>query len=519
MKRFASILLAALMMLSMVPLAAGAQELTVATWLMDPSFTTQNDPVYEMIKERFGISIKPVPITWEDYLEKIPTWLATGDAPDIFVFDGLDGDASMAKMVRSWAEEELIRAVPEDLSAYPHLQARFEDPVVQQLAYKGKQYWIPRYKGDTSGNPWACNMAAYYRKDWAKALGFESIDTYDQLVAFLRAVRDGDPTGTGAKNIVPMVADTYPLYAIRYLWHTFEPWNYDFWMYKDGMMQKGYMAEHAYDAASSIRGLFNEGLIDPDILINDGNEVAKDLFSTNQAAMICTQLFSNDAQLWAKYLANNPGITLEDTIGYLGFMPNVFDGVTYSYNFNVNYWSETFISSNVSDEKYEKILKFLDFTSSDEWFDIFFHGLEGVDYKVENGEIVYLTEDGNRPETTLKYPVLNGINELTVLFEGRKFAQYYTVYPYIGQMFNEYHDLCVDRTPIPVDDLTFMLTTSIDDWYVDNSTAYIENYIFGGSTGDPKEEWDAMIELLRSEGYEEMQKAMLEAVRESGRLD
>lgn len=518
MKKFLACFLSITLLLSCFGMTAVAEDLTeisIATWFMDPSFTEKEDLVYEMIKERFGITIKPLSMSWGDYHEKTSTWVATGDAPDIFTTDCMSSfDPALEKQVRSWVMDGMIHALPEDLSAYPNLQKRFETDAIVQATMIDGQYWcIPRYRGDPSGHSYAPNMAMLYRKDWAKELGFDTIETYDQLVAFLRAIKQKDP------SIVPMSGDTFPQYVTNCLWFTFEPTTFGSWQYKDGELYRAFEEEHTYEAAVTIRELFNEGLIDPDLLISQGTALSQDNFCANKVAVFATQTFGNTDLLMKKLADNNPDKKLEDMIGVMSFMPNVNDGKSYCYDDARLFWGETYISANVSDEKFQKILAFLDFTSSDEWVDLFMHGIEGVDYRVENGEIVYLTEDGKRPDVLTKYPIFNGLNELTILFEGKKFAPLTMQNPYMVQLFNEHFEENLDRTPIPSTGLTYMISTESDEVYVNNALSYIELFMYSGSTADPKDDWDAMMQNLRDDGTEENTIAKVEAVREAGRIE
>ena len=48
-------------------------EISVATWLVDPEFLKQDDAIYNIVRDRFNITINPIVITWDDYTEKILT--------------------------------------------------------------------------------------------------------------------------------------------------------------------------------------------------------------------------------------------------------------------------------------------------------------------------------------------------------------------------------------------------------------------------------------------------------------
>jgi len=490
---------------------------SVATWNMNTDFLTQDDPVYDMIKERFGIEFEPWPLTWDGYKDLVKTWVATGDPPDLFTLPmASDSGSEPTQTYLSWVADGLMHPMPEDMSPYPNLAWRYERPEAQMLMVDGKYWSVPRFR-ERNGNSWATNHGWWYRKDWAQNLGFSSISNYDELLAFLRAVRDGDPTGTGATGIIPIVQSSRRhVFTTNMLWRVFEKRPYGSWQYEDGVLYRAHEAPNSFEAAVAIRELFNEGLIDPDILIDPLSGVDK--FVANQAAVICSAMFGGN-NIWESFLLNNPDKTLEGSIGWIPFLPNVNDGIAYAFDWPTNFWGETFIPSHVDNEKYWRIIAFLDFTSSDEWLNMYFHGIEGVDWQQDaSGNITYLTPDGERPNVLEKYPVMAGISELTLLFEGRRFNKYRTNYPYMAELSDSFHDTAALLTPEPTTPLTFMVNTPLDEVFVDETEALIGLFMYGGSTGDPKAEWDEMMATLRNAGLDDVIAAKVEAVRALGRI-
>lgn len=520
MKKLTAILLSLCMLCATLPALAEyseneLMEVTVATWLMDESFLEKNDPVYEMVQKKFGIKIKPISMTWVGYAESVGTWMATGDMPDVFTFDGFSGSSNMLESVYTWIDDDLLRPLPEDFrTKYPNLAARFDDPIVQLTETDGRYWAIPRYRGDSSGNTWATNRATYYRKDWAEKLGFEKLETWEDFVAFARAVKEDKSLGT----LYPICGSADNIQW--YLFPTFEEELFGWWQVNENGMYRAFDSEHTYDAATAIRELYNEGLIDPDILVKQNTTQYYDDFASGKAAILCgSQMFSLDSNLWDKMVGLNPDNTLEEMIGVIPMLPNVYDGTRYCYNFWNTYWAETFITTNVDDEKYERIMAFLDYTSSEEWINLYFNGIEGVDFEMVDGQVKYLTEDGKRPDIMTKYAFLNGINELTLLYEGPKFAVLTTKYDYVAEMFTDIHNLCMEYTPIPITTANLLITTEADEGFVDTSSELVRNYMFGGDTSDSVAAWAALQQQLIDDGVIANMEAKVEAARELGRIE
>jgi hypothetical protein len=56
------------------------------------------------------------------------------------------------------------------------------------------------------------------------------------------------------------------------------------------------------------------------------------------------------------------------------------------------HWSESYINADVPDEKLERILAFMDWQMSQEGINTIMFGFEGTDWRMENGEIIQMTD-------------------------------------------------------------------------------------------------------------------------------
>lgn len=76
---------------------------------------------------------------------------------------------------------------------------------------------------------------------------------------------------------------------------------------------------------------------------------------------------------------------------------------TYGTRGNPGFWCGTCINGNISENKIRSILDMFEFMLSEEGTDLFTYGVEGVHYKVENGEKVSLMgQDANDYNFTAK---------------------------------------------------------------------------------------------------------------------
>ena len=60
-------------------------EISIAIWNADEAFA--GDEVLSQIEEKLNIKIKPMNVTWDDYMQKIQLWASSGSLPDVFAGD------------------------------------------------------------------------------------------------------------------------------------------------------------------------------------------------------------------------------------------------------------------------------------------------------------------------------------------------------------------------------------------------------------------------------------------------
>ena len=115
-------------------------EVSVAIWGADDGLADPNDPILKRIEEETGARLVPQNVTWDDSGQKIELWATNGPAPGYLRgrFCGTGG------VYGNWIEQGVMRALPEDLSAYPNLAEHMQMERAQAAARDGKLYMIPR---------------------------------------------------------------------------------------------------------------------------------------------------------------------------------------------------------------------------------------------------------------------------------------------------------------------------------------------------------------------------------------
>lgn len=198
MKKFLSILLAAMMLLSLCSAALAEEPVTLKVLVQlheltkDPAEIGVFKQIQEMTNTKFEWTV--VRSGWN---EKKATMLASGDLPDIILSKGIE-DADIAQ------NPEYFVALNEYLDAgkMPNLSAVFaQEPGLKAASTQldGNIYSVPSqsfFGGESYGG-------FMINKTWLDKLGLEVPKTLADFKAALIAFRDGDPNGNGVADEIP----------------------------------------------------------------------------------------------------------------------------------------------------------------------------------------------------------------------------------------------------------------------------------------------------------------------------
>jgi len=473
-------------------------EISVAVWGIQDAFdnaNAANDTIFNDLCKKFNVTIKPVGVTWNDWQEKNKVWAASGSLPDVFADCQAGSD-----LLNTWAQQGIIKALPDDLSAYPNLQKLFSLNSVKPLAIDGKFYMVPRGGDLTMATNEASGMsrAVMYRKDWAAAAGYtEAPTTYDGLIEMTKAMMAQHPNAVGIATNNPAFLETLSLdiYPELATWGA--------WVFENNQWIPSFASERTVAFMDRLQKLYKDGILDPDFITEkDGDALGK--FVSGNACVMLGGNFEAQAQV---FMDSNKDVTkLEDAFGFIAPFAAA-DGNSYQFT-NTPYWSETYISAQVDDVKQQRILMMLDYMYSHEFAGLMNNGIEGVDWqKGDTGNVSLL--DANTTLTD-KYPITQSFGWLASWYTG--FAQSSDMVvssnPAIAtyrKIYNEtyaYENANCKLAPVNFD-VTLMNNkekSNIASLSTDFETTF-KNFTI--SSDDAKTAWDAMIKDFNTKGLQE----------------
>ncbi len=366
---------------------AEKMDISVGIWDISPDLGKQKDQFYEKMCKDLNITITPKPLTWDDYTQKIQLWASSGELPDVFAIDAIG-----TTYYRNWIKQNVVKAIPDDLSKYPTLQEYMKNPDFQALKQDGKFYTVPRGLFE-SLDYCAHDRNVFYRWDLAQKAGItKEPETWDEFKAMLAAINEKDPDNTGIGGMtavnVKQLGGFFWLYSNPAA--TSDGSGSDFkWIKEDGKFVPAVFSKNALPSLQNARDMYEKGLVDKDIALIKGQQGYEKFVKGKASAVLCVSYngLNTIVKEWKKAYPNDTNIL--DKIKRIKYFPAT-DGTAYHATFRT-FWSESYLSSKVDDKKMDRIMRMYDYLLSPEIKEYLRFGVKDVDYSKNGDEIKTIT--------------------------------------------------------------------------------------------------------------------------------
>ena len=382
----------------------GPMTITVGFFKADIEFFEgENDPVLAHIEERFNVDFELKPVTWSNFRERYNLWATSGELPDYFAHA-----ITSTRQYNEWVDQGVVKALPEDLSAYPNIEAILDNPKYETFLRDGRHYMIPRENDSPSGAGAAAQYGMLIRTDWLENMGLDMPTNHEEFVEVLRAFTYGDPDGNGEDDTVGVIPRE-PNWGTQTITFPFYPVGSHgvYWDYIDGQWFPSAYSDKNLPGLIALNEIHQEGLIDTDYVSMQSTQEPVDRFTQGRAGILLTQPLPNAVEIihntWKKF---NPDVDMFEVTAFIRDYPwPAPDGNRYHMN-TIGFWAENFFAGTVSDAKQARILEIADYLLSDEGQMYTLYGIEGETYAREEGEVVDLreVEDGVPVALERTYP-------------------------------------------------------------------------------------------------------------------
>lgn len=441
---------------------------------------TDDTWLFQRIKERTGIQIHPLCFPKDIVSEKLATYIASAELPDLIV-GGFGGNER-----NMYGEQGAFACVQDYLDITPNVKSIFFDDAENNQRYllfsaeSGRNYFYPVYKLNRD-----VNFGFMYRADVFKALDIEPWTDTESFLEALRTIKKAYPDSYpyGNKGGIASINRWSTYFDLNSL-----PCAYD---YDTNQWFIACTTENFRKGLDVYKTMYNEGLLDPEFMT--------DTLDTWNAKQLNNQNFvMNDwigrmALLEAEGRKTNPDFDLAYArpIGN-GKMQELskFDswGVTVANNANT-----------------EASVKLVDYLYSTEGSEINTLGIEGDNFVWdENGKAVYPDIEGDVDITKVEEKYGMWI-EGFYLHPSRK-CFYYSYTPdeqYAQDLIN--NECGYSRLPPPQQfetDADADAFAQLNTELTDKMNTFAGNYIIDASYGD--EQWNAWVESVNASYAEKM---------------
>ena len=405
-----------------------AEHLSFEVFTIDGSEDMMEYPLVAEACEKFNFDFEIQLVAWDNWDDVTRTLAATDSFPEVIAWYNLNYSEYV-----EWAQEGVFKAIPNDLSAYPNLEALTEKyTIFDKLKVDGNLYAFPKIKNNNPYNEYDSYMFAY-RRDWAKAMGldYEPVQdlTWDEFKEYLQKVKTEDPGNLGDK-LIPFDfengANSWCGFARK--------WNPYISGYKmvDGQYVWGAPDPTSLDAIYEIKELYDTGLLAADSY-TDANNAGKERFLAGRSAVLYSNLGPAILQTTVNdMVANIDGFEEED----LGLFTIKMEDGKYAVSQMDEWWGSFAFNHTCRDEVMDRWLAVGNWLLEDEQIEKYAYGVEGEDWtKDADGNVTlnYTAEDATaggskeyitNQRTFQKFFILEGLD---IFLKGNPNASSYVI--------------------------------------------------------------------------------------------
>ena len=345
-------------------------------WFGERDFS--EDPVYDIMAEKFNVDIKVVPLTWGEHNAQVNLMVASGEMPDAIFFAG-----PRAQYIE-WAQTGVIREIPTFPDPrYPNLSTMWDKMPRAPDIYlvDDKLYAWPKYLAQNPvGNWWPTGFL--YRADWAKKLGlYKEQYTLDEMMDLARAFAEKDPGGNGPGRTIGYGDDSQWSYIVN-AYNTYAAHFYR----KNGKFIWGAREPSTLEGIKAFKQLYDDGAYWPDFFAGKAGDI-NGLFHSGLIGIIQANYNSkNLGKMRISFEEANPDLVFADVVEYMDVLGP--DGKRWTWEMT-NIWSASIFNPTMTDEKLHRMMTIMDWCATDEALNTIFFGVPGQDWEMQDGKPVH----------------------------------------------------------------------------------------------------------------------------------
>ena len=360
------------------------------------------DRYLEEIENKFKMKFELDTYDWANWTTQVNSEINGSTMDDIF-HANIDS-YNFANTYKFWAEEEMIKPLPDDLSKWPNLKAVIDNTTnIDALKLDGKLYGIPIAKDTTDYSTSFSPFTYLYRRDWAKKWGvYQENDeyTWEQFTALLEKFRS-ELGGNG--YALGDVEWGYPsiLNFYKQVPHCFAQDS-------SGRYVNNYTTDAYITGMKEAKRFRGNGWYYPDQHSASDGDLNKKYWQNTIGVLFENLSYTNYVNLKAAIKRTNVNTANFNVDDAMAIMKIKGPDGKYALEGTDNWFSMTFFDNRISDNKQNKMLDVLDYLLSEEGTLFSVYGFEDYDWVMQDGEPTIVPEYWPKDEHGDYSPKNNG---------------------------------------------------------------------------------------------------------------
>ncbi|WP_028551590.1 extracellular solute-binding protein [Paenibacillus sp. UNC451MF] len=349
--------------------------------------------VYQELQKRTGVNVafQHPPVGQEK--DQFNLMITGGKLPDVIEYGWTGYPGGPEKAIK---DGKIIKLNDIIANHAPNLKKILDanpDWKKQIVTDEGSIYGFPFLRGD---DYLLVSNGIALRKDWLDKLNLKMPETLNDWHTVLTAAKNSDFNGNGKPDEIPLLIAKGDMGGAIPFLGTFGV-NYDFYQI-NGKVSFGPTQPEYKQFLTLMNQWYKEGLLDPDFAVTDsklkdakvtGNQLFATVMSTGSGIGNYTSLVNNKIPGFKLVAAPFPVINKGDK--------KLWSAKSYNYSGGI---AAAISTSNANPEA---TAKWLDYAYSDEGKMLFNFGVEGVSYKMEKGNPIYMDNIMNPKDTSMAY--------------------------------------------------------------------------------------------------------------------
>lgn len=339
------------------------------------------DRYLEEVEDMFGMTFNLSSYAWANWSTQVNGAINSDNMTDVY-HANIDS-YNFAQLYKFWAEEEMAKPLPQDLSKWPNIQEMINNTSnIDSLKIDGVLYGIPIAKNTTDYSTSFSPFTYVYRRDWAKKWGvYQENDeyTWEQFEALLAKFQQ--ELSSTNRYALADVEWGYPSITNFY-----KQVPHCFAQDSTGKYVNNYTTDEYIAGLEKSKAFMSRGWYHPDQnSAQDGSMNTK--YYSNQVGILYENLsYENYMTLRRQLKATNTSVNDFNVNDATAIMKIKGEDGKYALEGTDNWFSMTFFDFKISDEKQAKILDMLDWLLSPEGTLFAIYGFEGYDYIMVDGK-------------------------------------------------------------------------------------------------------------------------------------